>query len=130
RPPSSPLSRDQRRPRSAEWVEDDVAALGRVADGALDQRDRLHRRVQIILRGLVEVPDVALIAVAAPIVIGALFPSIEDWLVLALIVGAAEREGVLSPDHERRPLAPGLAERILQSVELRRRHAHVHRALG
>ena len=120
RPPPSPLGGDQRRARAAEWIEDDIAALGRIADGTLNQPDRFHRRVQIVLRGLVEEPDIALVAIATPVVIGTLLPAVEDRFVLALVVRAAEREGVLRPDHEGRPLATSLAEGRLQRVELRR----------
>ncbi len=79
---------------------------------------------------LVEEPHVALVAGAAPVVIGALLPAVQDRFVLALVIRPPEREGVLRPDHEGRPLAAGLAERLLQRVELRRRHADVDRALG
>ena len=40
---------------------------------------------------------------------GAILP-LEDWLVLALIVGPPKGEGVLGPDDERRPLAAGSRE--------------------
>ena len=63
-----------------------------LADGALDQFDRLHRRVQIILHRLVDEPDVALVACAAPIMIGSVLPTVQDRLVLALIIRSTERE--------------------------------------
>src|SRR5690348_1233539 len=86
--------------------------------------------MQIVFYGLIDKPDVALIAGAAPVMVGALFPAVEDRLVLALVVGTAEREGVLGPDDKRGPLAARLLERLLQPVELRRRHADVDGALG
>ena len=66
RPATGTLRRDECGARSAEWIEDDVSGLGRVTNGALDKRDRLHGRVQIIPRGLVEKPDIALVAIACP----------------------------------------------------------------
>ena len=51
--------------------------------------------MQIIDSRLVDEPDITLIACAAPEMVGALFPAIEDGLVLALIIGASERERVL-----------------------------------
>jgi len=60
----------------------------------------LRGRVQIVLLRLFDVPDVALIAVAAPVALRTLGPTVEDGLVLALVVGAAQRESVLRPDDE------------------------------
>ena len=122
--------RDQGRARAAERVEHDVPALARVADRPLDQRHRLHGRVQVVPDRLVEEPDIALVPGAAPVVVAALLPAVQDRLVLALVVGAAEGEGVLGPDDERRPLAAGGCERLLQRVQLGRAHAQVHGALG
>jgi len=76
RPPPGPLSGDQRRAGPAERIEHDVATFRRVANGALNQRDWFHRWVQIILCWLVEEPDITLVAGAAPVVIGALFPTV------------------------------------------------------
>ena len=45
RPPPGAFGRDKRGAGAAERVEHDVAALRRVADGALDESDRLHRRM-------------------------------------------------------------------------------------
>ncbi|MBM3530573.1 MAG: GntR family transcriptional regulator [Alphaproteobacteria bacterium] len=42
----------------------------------------------------------ALVTRIAPVVIGAILPTVQDRLVLALIVGATQREGVFRPDHE------------------------------
>ncbi len=91
---------------------------------------RDERGARSVLCRLVEKPDISLIAVAAPVVVGTLFPAIEDRLVVALVIGPPKREGVLRLDYEGRPLATGLAEGLLQRVELQRRHADVDRALG
>ncbi|GGC66998.1 hypothetical protein GCM10011504_51230 [Siccirubricoccus deserti] len=52
------------------------ALLAAVADGALDQRHRLHRGMQVIPCRLVEVPDMPLVAGTAPVVLytGLTFP--------------------------------------------------------
>ena len=57
---------------------------------------------------------------AAEGVPGPIRPAVQDRLVLPLVVSAAEGEGVLCPDDERRPLAAGGRERLLQRVQLRR----------
>jgi hypothetical protein len=62
-------------------------------------------RMQVVAGRFVEVPDVALVTCSAPEVVGASGPAVEDRLVLALLVGAAEREGVLGPDDRGRPVA-------------------------
>jgi hypothetical protein len=111
------LRRDERGARSAEWIEDDVSGLGRVTNGAFDQCDRLHGRVEVVLHRLIQEPHIPLVAITAPIVIGALLPAIQERFILALIIRTTEREGVLRPDHEGGPLAAGLAERLLQVVE-------------
>ena len=73
--------------------------------------------MQIVLVGLIDEPDIALVARAAPIMVRTVLPAIEDRFVLALVVSAPEREGVLGPDHEGGPFAPGLAERFLERIE-------------
>jgi hypothetical protein len=57
--------------------------------------------MQIVPDRLVKEPDIALVSGAAPIVVAAVLPAIQDSLILTLIVSAAQREGVLRPDHER-----------------------------
>ena len=61
--------------------------------------------MQVILGGPLNVPDIALVPIAAPVAFHALRPAIEDRLVLALVIGAAEGEAVLRPDDEGRPMA-------------------------
>ena len=87
---SSPSrGRDRGRRRPACWT---------VGDRRLDERERLHRRMRLGLRRSRDLPDVALVAVAAPVVLGALAPAEPDRLVLPLVVGAAQDEAVLLPD--------------------------------
>ena len=61
--------------------------------------------MQIVLAGLVDEPHVALVPGAAPEMFVAFLPAVEDRLVLTLVVGAAQGEGVLGPDDEGRPMA-------------------------
>jgi hypothetical protein len=75
--------------------------------------------MQIVARGLVDKPDIPLIARPAPVMIVAVTPAVQDRLVLPLVVGPAERERMLRPDHERAPLAAGRRERTLQRMQLR-----------
>ena len=82
----------------------------------LDQLNGLHGRMQVVDPGLVVVPDVGLITVTAPEVISPLFPAIQDGFVLALIVSATEREGVLRPNDECGPFATSINPSLLQGV--------------
>src|SRR5258708_25680178 len=75
-------------------------------------------------------PDASLIPRAAPEAIGALAPSIKHRFVLALVVGASERETILRPNHECGPVPAGGGEGFLQRVKLRARHANVDGSLG
>src|ERR1017187_4821063 len=119
------LARDQRRAGPAEDIKHRIPALAAVAHGALHQLDRLHRRVQIVDVGLLDEPHVALVAGAAPEVVRALTPAVEDRLVLPLVVRPPHRERVLRPDYGRAPVAARLAEDALQSGDLRGRHADI-----
>jgi hypothetical protein len=75
------LAGDQGGPGPTERVEDDVPALARIPDRPLDQRHRLHGRVQVVPDRLVDEPHVALVPSAAPAVIAAVLPAPEDRLV-------------------------------------------------
>ena len=62
-------------------------ATGRLElNGPFHQFHWLHGRMQIVLLRFLDLPDVALVAVAAPVTLGALGPAIEDRFVLALVV--------------------------------------------
>src|SRR5271157_41677 len=71
------LARDQRRAGAAERIEHGIAALAAVPDGALNQLDRLHRRVQFVHDRLLHEPDVTLVAGAAPEMIRAFLPPVK-----------------------------------------------------
>jgi hypothetical protein len=57
-------------------------------------------------------------------------PAVQYGLIHALVIGAAEREGMFRPDHERRPFAARSGEGALQGMKLRAAHADVYRALS
>src|SRR3546814_13592894 len=61
----------------------------------------------------------------SPVAVLTFGPTIQDGLVLALVVGAAERECVLGPDDEGGPLATGGAESLLPRVQFAGRHGDV-----
>ena len=86
--------------------------------------------MQIVLNRLVEEPDIALVTGSAPVVVITLLPAVENGFVLALVIGTSESEGVLGPDQEGRPLTARFPESALQGIELRRRHADIHRTLA
>ena len=75
--------------------------------------------MQIVDTRLVIEPDICLVSVAAPEVIGSLLPAVQDRFVLTLVIRSAQREGVLGPNHESRPLAARIQPGFLQGVQLR-----------
>ena len=75
--------------------------------------------MQIVFHGLVHEPDIALIPRTAPEMLMAVFPAIQDRLVLALIISTAQREGVFRPDDEGRPFAARLRKRAVERMKLR-----------
>ena len=108
---------NHRRTRPAKGIQHHIARSTRIADGPFHQFHRLHGRVQIILLRLLDLPDVALVTITAPVAIGTLGPAVENWLVLTLIVGTPQGESVLGPDDEGGPVATGGTECCLQTVE-------------
>lgn len=91
---------DQRRAGTSERIEHHVFHLAAVSHGTLNHFDRLRGRMQIVLLGLLDLPDVALIAGVTPVIIGTIAPALQDGLVLALIVRATKSEYVLGPTNE------------------------------
>ncbi len=114
------LARDDRRARATERVQNRVLALAAVPKRALDQLDRLHRRVLQVRHGPLDRPDVSLVPIAAPEVVVAFPPAVQDRLVLPLVIRPAKREVVLRPDHEGGPVAARVGERLVQRMQLRR----------
>src|SRR6185312_11795188 len=117
--PSRLLTRDQRRTGPAEDIENGVPSLAAVAERPLDQFHRLHRRMFEVRHGPLDGPHVALITCTAPEVIRSVAPPIEDRLVHPLVVRTAQREMVLRPNHERRPVAPSVRECPEERVQFR-----------
>jgi hypothetical protein len=113
------LAGDQAGARAAEGVKHYVPAFRGIAQRPFDQFHRLHGGMEIIFDRLVDEPDVALVAVAAPIMVSPFLPAIEDRLILALIVRAAQCETVLGPDDESRPMSARLGEGGLERVQFR-----------
>jgi len=111
-----------------ERIKHHVPLAAGVANGTFHKADRFHGRVQVILVGPVYVPHIALIARTAPAPFHSLGPAIKDRLILALIVGPPQRETVLGPYHEGRPMPACFHERRLQRVQFARGHADVNRA--
>jgi hypothetical protein len=75
--------------------------------------------MEIILDRFVDEPDVALVAVTAPVMVSPFLPAIEDRFILPLIIRAAQCETVLGPDDEGRPVSARLGEGGLERVQLR-----------
>ena len=67
------------------------AAAGRVLGAQASPISCCAAALQVIPGGLVEVPDIPLVAGAALIMLGASFPAIQDRLELLVVVGAAGR---------------------------------------
>ncbi len=68
--------------------------------------------MQIVLGWLLDLPDIALVAVTAPIIsLTAFGPAAKDRFVRALIIGTPQGKSVFGPDDKGRPMAPGSPER-------------------
>src|SRR5207244_10978177 len=117
---TGPLASDQCRAGAAERIEHEIASPTAVADGLRDQVHRFHGGVQVVGEGLIEEPHVTLIPVAAPMSLGACPPPVQDWLVLPLVIGAAQREVVLCPQGEGGPGAAGGGESGVRRMQLGR----------
>src|SRR5580658_4838800 len=89
------LATNQRGPRAPEWIEHNTAVPAAIANRAPHQIDGFHRRMKIVAHRLVHQPYVALVLVSAPIMFRPLAPSLEDRLILTLIIRTSQREGVL-----------------------------------
>jgi len=57
-------------------------------------------------RWFIYLPDIALVAVPAPVMADSLLPAIEDGLVLALIIRTSDGKGILGPDDKGRQCPP------------------------
>ncbi len=66
--------------------------------GIAGKRYGLHRGMQVVPCGLVAVPDIPLVARAAPVVLCASLPAVEHRLELLVVAGTAQRQSILGPD--------------------------------
>src|SRR5688572_23164232 len=64
--------------------------------------------MQVRRGGPVNLPDVTLVAVAAPEVLRTFSPAKPKGFVLPLVIGAAQHEAVLGPDDRRAPMRSGV----------------------
>jgi len=104
--------------------------LAAVLNRSFNQDQRLHGWMQRTGRRLIHQPDISLVAVPAPVMTDSFSPTIEDGLILSLVVGTADGEGVLGPDDKGGPVAAHSNKGFLQRCVVRIRHADVNRAVG
>ena len=86
------LTRDQCCSRAAKPVQHNGSPFAAVANSAIDQLNRLHRRMQVVAERLVNKPDIPLTAIPAPMVARAFAPAVQDRFVLPVIIGPAQCE--------------------------------------
>src|SRR5262245_5575962 len=86
RPAFSALTSNQGGPGAGKWVQDNAAALAAVRHRPLHQLHGLGRWMLPIRHGPRDEPDVTLIPRAAPVVVRAFTPPIQDRFILALVV--------------------------------------------
>src|SRR5687767_9052969 len=77
----------------------------------------------------VYLPDVALVAVALPVVLRALTPPVPQRFVRPLVVRTPQHEPVLGPDDRRAPVPAGLREDVADCRPFLAAHADVKGAL-
>src|SRR5262249_3823722 len=130
RPAFSALTGNQGGPGAGKWVQDNAAALAAVRHRPLHQLHGLGRWMLPIRHGPRDEPDVTLILRAAPVVVRAFTPPVQDGFILALIVCPSQREMAFGPDHEGGPVAAGVGERTVEGMQLRTTHANVDRAVA
>lgn len=73
-------------------------------------------------RGLIEIPDVTLAPVTAPVMFGSLPPVVEDGFVLSLVVGKVHSGGIFGPEHVGDSVSAGTplkpVPRLLESMRM------------
>jgi hypothetical protein len=93
------------------------------------QFNRLHGGVQIILEGLIKKPHIALISSTTPIMVIAIFPAIENWFILPLIIGTLDGKGIFCPDDKSPSFTTRIAKGGLQCIQFRTAHADINSSL-
>jgi hypothetical protein len=96
--PLQGLGCNQRGTRPHEQIQHDITAFGTVDDGALNNLDRFHRRMQAVGSRFLFLPDGRLGQVAVPFVRLALDMAIENRLVLEFVSRKAKRAAIFDPD--------------------------------
>jgi hypothetical protein len=85
------LGRDYRRARAAEWFVDRLPRCGIILDRPPHALDRLLRRVAgLRLPRLVDLPQRRLFPVAGPMPGAAVAHGVKAWLMLSVVVAAAD----------------------------------------
>jgi hypothetical protein len=82
------------------------------------------------LRRARDLPDVVLVAIAAPDMVDTFPPAIPDRLVGALVVGPPEDEPILRPDDRVGPVAAYFGQDLTYQWQLLAAHAAIDRAIG
>jgi len=96
--PPQLLTSHKRGAGATEGIQYDGVLLGAVADGIAQEIQRLGGGVVLVPLWLIVVPDGGLFAVGVPSVLAVLKESIQDRLVLPLVVAASQHQGILHPD--------------------------------
>src|ERR1035437_5871067 len=124
------FARDQRGSAAAEKIQNDIASLRAVLESALDQRDRLHRRVQPVGGRLRGCPQRRLCLVAEPAITLPAQVAVEDRLMLKFVAAESPPEGVFGPDDLRADAEGRGLERVLKFPLKKRRVANVEARRG
>src|SRR5213075_696750 len=96
---------NHRRPRAAERIEHHLSCIGVIANGAGDELNRLHRRMEIIGARSGELPHAVLRTIRRRSMWPPWRPAVQQLFVPAVIIGAAENEAVFDPNKSVSPHA-------------------------
>ena len=92
------LTGHQRGTGTAEGIDDHSVFLRGISDRVAQQVERLGGRMIGVPLRLGKVPDGGLLAVGIPFVLAVLHESVENRLVLPLVIRAPQHQGILHPD--------------------------------
>lgn len=101
------LTGNERRTGAAEGVKYHGVSHRAVLNGIGQKRDGFHGGVVAVFLGLVKLPDGGLFAPRIPLVLTFLLPTVETRLMLPLVRGASQHEGLLLPDTAAGEVEPG-----------------------
>lgn len=88
------LTGNERGTGAAEGVKNHAVCHRTVLNGIGQKRNRLHGGMVAVFLGLVELPNGGLFAPGVPLVLAFLFPTVKARLVLPLIWGATQHQGL------------------------------------